>query len=194
MVDGLRAPDHARRSPTLPSGTCSPPGAVSRRLADAPPGRPARSSGKRTTTSKRRGPSRTSVAVAPPTAVSTSSRTSRDVDAVARHPGPVDDDLAPARRPRAPRPAGRPRRGTSLEHRPDLARPAARATAASGPKTFTATSAFTPETTSSRRMAIGWVKLNSTPGSSRERRRPSRSISSSFVRPLFHSSMGWRMT
>ena len=57
------------------------------RAARSRSGSPRTSSGKRTTTSKRRGPSRISVAVAPPIAVSTSSRTSRDVEAVARDPG-----------------------------------------------------------------------------------------------------------
>ena len=71
--------------------------------------------------------------------------------------------------------------------------PSRSSTPASGPNTFTATSAFTPDTTSSRRMAIGWVKLNSTPG-----REPSASdiatIRSSLVRPLFQVSMGCRIT
>ena len=42
--------------------------------------------------------------------------------------------------------------------------PSSSRVARSGPKIFTATSALTPDTTSSRRIAIGCVKLNETPG------------------------------
>ena len=61
--------------------------------------------------------------------------------------------------------------------------------ALSSPKIFTATSALTPETTSSSRIAIGCVKLTATPGIS-----PSAtdraSISPSLLRPVVHVSSG----
>ncbi len=57
--------------------------------------------------------------------------------------------------------------------------------AASWPKIFTATSAFTPEITSSRRMAIGCVKLKVTPGIASSAA-ASASISASLSRPVVH--------
>ena len=100
---------------------------------------------------------------------------SRPPPARRRHPGRsarsparsiVDLQLRGARA--APRPAGRPRpaRGRA----PSAPRAPSRSSVGGvRPKTFTATSALTPETTSSRRIAIGCVKLNVTPGIVAER-------------------------
>ncbi len=177
-------------SATLASGTFSPPGAVSRSCPRRS-GSPRTSSGKRTTTSNRRGPSRISVAVAPPIAVSTSSRTSetlRPYRAIRARSTSIWTWAAPEStstcRSAAPR---------TLSSTARISSPTRSRVAGSGPKTLTATSAFTPETTSSRRMAMGWVKLKATPGISASAV-AMWSMSSSFDQPLFHSSMGWRFT
>ena len=102
--------------------------------------------------------------------------------------GPGRRRSAPGRPRRAPRPAGRPRRAPCRAP-PGSRSPTRSSVAGSGPKTLTATSAFTPETTSSRRMAMGWVKLQATPGISASAA-AMWSMSSSFDQPLFHSSDG----
>ncbi len=71
--------------------------------------------------------------------------------------------------------------------------PSCSSVAMSGPKIFSAMSAFTPETTSSRRMAIGCVKLNVTPGIT-DSASAIASMSVSFVWPLVHWSCGCRLT
>ena len=71
--------------------------------------------------------------------------------------------------------------------------PSRSSVAASGPKILTATSALTPETTSSRRIAIGCVKFTLTPGTAASADAIA-SINCCLSRPVFHDSTGWRMT
>ena len=112
---------------------------------------------KRTTTSKRRGPSRISCGRGSADRRLHELAHVRDVQAVSGDPRTVDVDLdlggagehLHLQVGRAPH---------FVEDGPDS--PSTRSSVAgSGPKTLTATSALTPETTSSRRMAMGWVKL-----------------------------------